>query len=144
MDVIGFLCVSPGSSIIQLHDSLGSRRTFPSSEAGFSSKNGDRAWGVYYRRTTFCCVFLWAKGLDAKDIHKEMLPVYGVKCFSRRAVHNWFEKFSQGRRGWNGGVEVAETTVKRLLSCDFRRTGEAMGQVYQCQWRICREINVFF
>jgi hypothetical protein len=26
----------------------------------------------------------------------------------------------------------------------FRRTGEAMGQVYQYWWRICREINVFF
>jgi hypothetical protein len=24
--------------------------------------------------------FSWEKGLNAKDIHKEMLPVYGVKC----------------------------------------------------------------
>jgi hypothetical protein len=24
--------------------------------------------------------FLWAKGLNAKDIHKEMFPVYGEKC----------------------------------------------------------------
>jgi hypothetical protein len=24
--------------------------------------------------------FLWAKGLNAKDIHKEMFPVYGGKC----------------------------------------------------------------
>jgi hypothetical protein len=24
--------------------------------------------------------FLWAKGLSAKDIHKEMFPVYGAKC----------------------------------------------------------------
>jgi hypothetical protein len=38
---------------------------------------------------------------------------------------------------------VAETTVKRLLCCGFRRTGKTMGQVYQCWWRICREINVF-
>jgi hypothetical protein len=35
-------------------------------------------------------------------------------------------------RGWNGGVEVAETTVKKLLCCGFRRTGKAMGQAYQC------------
>jgi hypothetical protein len=41
--------------------------------------------------------FLWAKGLSAKDIHKEMFPVYGGKCSSRKAVHNWVEKFSQGR-----------------------------------------------
>jgi hypothetical protein len=38
---------------------------------------------------------------------------------------------------------VAETTVKRLLCCGFRRTGKAMVQVYQCWWRICREIGVF-
>jgi hypothetical protein len=25
----------------------------------------------------------------------------------------------------------------------FQCTGKAMGQVYQCWWRICREINVF-
>jgi hypothetical protein len=36
--------------------------------------------------------FLWAKGLNAKDIHKEMFPVYGGKCLSRKAVHNWAEK----------------------------------------------------
>jgi hypothetical protein len=42
----------------------------------------------------------------------------------------------------NGGAEVAETTVKRLLCCGFRRNGKAMGQVYQCRLRICREINV--
>jgi hypothetical protein len=33
--------------------------------------------------------FLRAKGLNAKDIHKEMFPVYGEKCLSRKAVHNW-------------------------------------------------------
>jgi hypothetical protein len=32
--------------------------------------------------------------------------------------------------------------IKRLLCCRFRGTGKAMGQVYQCSWRICREINV--
>jgi hypothetical protein len=41
--------------------------------------------------------FLWAKELNAKDIHKQMIPVYGGKCLSRKAVHNWVEKFSQGR-----------------------------------------------
>jgi hypothetical protein len=33
--------------------------------------------------------FLLAKGLNAKDIHKEMFPVYGGKCLSRKAVQNW-------------------------------------------------------
>jgi hypothetical protein len=41
--------------------------------------------------------FLWAKGLDAKDIHKQMFLVYGGKCLSGKAVHNWVNKFSQGR-----------------------------------------------
>jgi hypothetical protein len=43
MDVIGFLCVSLGSSTVHLHDSLGSRRVGACSEADFSSQNGDRA-----------------------------------------------------------------------------------------------------
>jgi transposase len=40
---------------------------------------------------------LCAEGLIAKDIGKEMFPVYDGKCLSRKAVHNWVEKFSQGR-----------------------------------------------
>jgi hypothetical protein len=31
--------------------------------------------------------FLWAKGLNAKDIHKEFFPVYSGKCLSRKTVH---------------------------------------------------------
>jgi hypothetical protein len=41
--------------------------------------------------------FLWAKGLNEKDIHKEMFPVYYGECLSRKAVHNWVEKFSEVR-----------------------------------------------
>jgi hypothetical protein len=41
--------------------------------------------------------FLWAKRLNAEDDYKEMFPVYDGKCLSRKAVHNWVEKFSQGR-----------------------------------------------
>jgi hypothetical protein len=26
-----------------------------------------------------------------------MSPVYGEKCLSRKAVHNWVDKFAQGR-----------------------------------------------
>jgi hypothetical protein len=50
---------------------------------------------VYYQIAAFCC-FLWAKGLDATDIHKEMFTVYGGKCLSGKVVHNWVKKFSQG------------------------------------------------
>jgi hypothetical protein len=97
MHVMGFLYVPLGSSTVQLHDSLGSRRACACSVAGFSSQNGDLATGVYYRRAAFCCAFLWAKGLNAKDIHKELFPVYGGKCLSCKSVHSWVEKSSQGR-----------------------------------------------
>jgi hypothetical protein len=41
MDIIGLLCVSLGSSTVQLHDGLSNRCAC--SEVGFSSQNGDRA-----------------------------------------------------------------------------------------------------
>jgi hypothetical protein len=72
-----------------------------------------------------------------------MFRVYGGKCLSRKAVHNWVEDISLNTKRLNGGAEVAETTVKILLCCGFRLTGKAVGQVYQCWRRICREINVF-
>jgi hypothetical protein len=43
------------------------------------------------------CVFLWEKGLNTENINEEMFPVYGGKYLSRKAIHNWVEKFSQGR-----------------------------------------------
>jgi hypothetical protein len=72
-----------------------------------------------------------------RKIHKEMFPVYGEKCLSScKAVHKWVEKLSQGlpkvTDDARPGVKVAETTVKRLICCGFRRTKKAMGQVYQC------------
>jgi hypothetical protein len=100
-------------------------------EAGFSSQNGHRARGFYYRRAVFSCAFSVGKGLNAMDIL--MFPVYGGKCLSRKAVHNWVEKISRGRLkvadDARQGAEMAETTVKRLVCCGFRRTGKAMGQV---------------
>jgi transposase len=45
---------------------------------------------------SFSFLFLWAKGLNATDIHKEIFPVYCGKCLSRKAVNNWVEKFSPG------------------------------------------------
>jgi hypothetical protein len=90
--------------------------------------------------------FLWAKALNEKNIHKEMFPVYGGKCLSRKAVHNCVKKFSRGRSKIADDTltvaDVVETAAKRLLCCGFRRTSKAMGQVYQC-WRICRGIHVF-
>jgi hypothetical protein len=52
--------------------------------------------------------FLWTKGLNAKDIHKEMFPVYGGKCLSRKAVHKL------GDRCFADDEEV-ETEVRKWL-----------------------------
>jgi hypothetical protein len=92
--------------------------------------------------------FVWAKGLNAKYIHREIFPAYAGKCLSRKAVHNWIEKFSEGL----SKVPDDETEVrkwlrqqsKKFVCCGFRRTSKAMGQVCQFWWRICREIKVFF
>jgi hypothetical protein len=93
------------------------------------------------------CVVLWAKGLNAKDIHKEMFPIYGGKYLSRKAVH------SCGSRNV-ANISLMTKRLKRrcesgwdnrqiLICCVFRRTGKAMGQAYQCWWKICRGRNVF-
>jgi hypothetical protein len=126
MDVMGFLYVSLGSSTVQLHDSLGSRRACSCSEASFSIQNGDCAWGMCYRRAAFCCAFLWAKWLNAKDTHKEKFPVYGRKFLSRKAIHNSVEK--------HGNIfankEEVETDMRKWLrqhSKDYYAAGFEMG-----------------
>jgi hypothetical protein len=57
------------------------------------------------------CVLFLRKGLIAKDIHKEMFPVYGEKWFLPKAVHSWFEK--RGRRFADD--EEVETEVRKWL-----------------------------
>jgi hypothetical protein len=67
-------------------------------------------------------VFLWAKGLNAKNIHKAMFSVYGGKCLSRKAVHNWVEK----RIKHFAYDEEVETKVRKWLrqqSKDFYAAG---------------------
>jgi hypothetical protein len=70
-------------------------------------------------------VCFWAKRLNTKDIRKEIFPVYGGKCLSRKVVHNWVDKFSQGSLKVTD-AEVAETTAKAFLCCGFRSIGKAM------------------
>jgi hypothetical protein len=146
MDVIGFIYVPLGSSTVQLHDSLGSRYACSCSEAGFSSRTATVLEGYTTEEQSSAVFFCW-KGLNAKDIHIEIFPLYGGECLSPKAVHNGVEKFSEGRSKVADDVrpvaEVAQMTVKIHLCCGFRRTGKAIGQVYLCRWRICREIKVF-
>jgi len=41
---------------------------------------------VYHDRTAWHCAVFCGKKMAAKDIHKEMLPMYGEHCLSRQAV----------------------------------------------------------
>jgi hypothetical protein len=143
MDAIGFLYVSLGSSTVQLHDSLGSRRAWEFSEPSFSSQNDDSTLGLYQRRAAFCCEFFCGKKVSRQRIiiKKYVLFTVGNVCRVKRfttglQMFRWW-------RGWNGDAEVAETTVKRLLCCGFRRTGKAMGKECECWWRIFLEIHAF-
>jgi hypothetical protein len=88
-----------GSSTVQLHDSLGIRRVCECSEDVSVVKLATELeeCATEEQRSVVRFFFLWVRGLNAKDIYKEMLPVYGGKCLPHKAVHNWVEKFSHGR-----------------------------------------------
>jgi hypothetical protein len=79
---------------------------------------------------------LWAKGLTAKDIHKEMFSVYGGKCLSRKAVHNWVQKFSEGR----SKVADDETEVRKWLGQQIKDFYAAGFDALVKRWDKC--INV--
>jgi hypothetical protein len=91
MDAIIFLYVSLSSSTVHLHDSLGSRRACSCSEAGFGSQNG-----VYYRKSGFCCDFCEQKNSMQRIFIKTSF-LFTDGSVSRKAVHNWVEKFCPTR-----------------------------------------------
>jgi hypothetical protein len=48
--------------------------------------------------------FLWANRLNSKDNNKDIFPVCGGKCLSRKAVHNWVANVSlMTRLKWRCG-----------------------------------------
>jgi transposase len=85
---------------------------------------------------------LWAKGLNAKDINKEMFPLYSGKCLLGKAVHNWVEKFSQGRskvtynarpgRPVDIETEVTVQQVEELIRADGRITIDSVATALGC------------
>ena len=56
--------------------------------------------------------FSWAEDMAAKDIHKEMLPMYGEHCPSHQVVHNWVQKFSKGRTSIEDEHRVGRITFR--------------------------------
>jgi hypothetical protein len=144
MGVIGFVYVALGSSTVHLHDSVGNRSARACSETGFSSKSGTVIEECITEEQNYLLrFFLWAKGLNAKDIHKKMFPVCGGKCLSRKAFHNWVANVSLMTKKLKRRCGSGWDNRHRLLCCGFRRLVKAMGQVYQCWWRICWEITFF-
>jgi transposase len=85
-----------------------------------------------------------------KIIHKEMLPVCGVKCLSRKGVRNWVEKFSQGRSKVADDarpgrpVQIApEATVQRvevLIRADGRITTDSEATALGCSHGLANSI----
>ena len=81
--------------------------------------------------------FLWAEGIAAMDIHKEMLPMYGEHCLSLQAVHNWVQKFSERRTSIeDGSVSVVPVATTRILRRRSPGTCETVGQVFKFVWRL--------
>jgi hypothetical protein len=82
--------------------------------------------GVLPKSGVLFCVFLWVEGVNWKDIHKEMLPVYGVKCLLRKAVHSWVENVSLMTKrlkrrcgnGWDNGQKISVLRVSTHWQSD--------------------------
>jgi hypothetical protein len=74
-----------------------------------------------------------------------MGSIYRVKQFTTesRICHLGGKGFADDEEDETEVRKCLRQQSKRLLCCRFRRTGKAVGQVYQSWWRICREINVF-
>jgi hypothetical protein len=79
--------------------------------------------------------------MQTKDIHKEMLPMYGKHCLSCQAVHNWVQKFLEGRRSiedeHRAGRPVEIATPEMLRRRRFPGTCKTVGQVFKFVWRLC-------
>jgi hypothetical protein len=86
-----------------------------------------------------------------------MHRIFIKKCFLLGGTICRVNRFTMGSRTSLKGVrksqmmpnQVALLRLRQKQLCSewkssrFRRTGKAMGQVYQCWWSLCRKINVF-
>jgi transposase len=87
-----------------------------------------------------------AKRLNVKDINKEIFPVHGEKCFSRKAAQNWVEKISQGRskdadearprRPVKITTEATVQQAEELIRADSRKTIHSVATALGCSHRL--------
>jgi hypothetical protein len=76
-----------------------------------------------------------------------MLPMYGERCLSRQAVHNWVQKFSEGRISIEDEhrvgrpVEIATPAtlqrVEDIINEDRRFTIDAVATDIGCSHKCC-------
>jgi hypothetical protein len=75
----------------------------------------------YATEEQHCIVRFYGKMTQCKGYSLKMFPVYSEKCLSRKAVHNWVEKFSEGRSKIAGDarpgrpVEIGTETKNFML-----------------------------
>jgi hypothetical protein len=77
--------------------------------------------GVYCRSAAFYCGLFCGKKTECKGFINNFFHFYGGQCLSRKAVHNWIEKFSQGLSNVTNDAKpgrpaeiAAKATVKRV------------------------------
>jgi transposase len=88
------------------------------------------------------CFFCGQKDSVQKDIHKEIFPLYGGKCLSFKAVHNWVKKLSQRHSKVTDDARpdrpveiVTEATVQRaeeFIRADRRITTDSVATALGC------------
>jgi hypothetical protein len=145
VDVVGFLYVSLGSSTIQLHDSVGSRRACHVQRLVSVVKMATVLRGVLTKSSVLLCVFRGQRdSVQRIFINKYFLytagSICGVKRFttgSRNSLKDVWKLQMRKRRCGSGWDNSQKTSMMGI-----RRTGRKMGRMYQCWWRLCREINV--
>jgi hypothetical protein len=52
---------------------------------------------MYHDRTAWHCAFFVGKKYGSKGYPQRNAAHVGEHCLSRQAVHNWMQKFSEGR-----------------------------------------------
>jgi transposase len=99
-------------------------------------------------------LLLWAKGLNTKDIHKELFPVYGGKFLLYKAVYNWVKKFSQehwkltddARPG--SPVEIAKEAiveqVEELIRADRRIRIDSVATALGCSHGLAQKVCMWW
>ena len=85
--------------------------------------------------------FLWAKGVAAKDIQKEMLPRYGEHCLVKQSIigcrsSRKGEQVSKTNIEYVGSVRVVPKATTRILRHRFPGTCKTVGQVFKSVWRL--------